>query len=73
MRKEEYSKFPQDLQMKFHEWFGENVPAALPFPAEADHSIRDTGPAVQPLPTDEEHLNLGTRRRVDNPQKLFWL
>jgi hypothetical protein len=73
MRKEEYSKFPQDLQKKFHDWFGENVPVALPFPAEADHSIRDAGSAVLPLPTDADHLNLRTRKRVDNPQNLFWL
>ena len=73
MIKKEDSKSSHDLHEKFHDWFGESLPAPLPFPAEADQSIRDPAPAVLPLPTDADELNLRTRRKADNPQKLFWL
>lgn len=70
MRKEEYSKSPEDLDKIFDEWYEDGIPAPKPSPAEADRSIREPVPADLSLPTDTDHLN---RRRVDNPQKLFWL
>jgi hypothetical protein len=73
MIKKEDSKSPQDLHEKFHEWFGDSLPAPLPFAAEVDQSIRDPVKAVLPFPPDADYLNLRTRRKVNNPQKLFWL
>jgi hypothetical protein len=83
IEEEEYSI----LQNKFQEWFRGIVPAALPSPTEADHSIKNPVPSRSPhsvevdpsivnpiIPSKENHTHYSVQRsQEDNNQKLLEL